>query len=72
MWVTWVNSNLHQDMMVPVLNHIVKFHEHRMKNEGDRGTRLNIQNEAKFTKITEAEKICHIVELHTHSRYRGT
>ena len=45
MWVTWVKSELNQDIMV--LNHAVKFHENRIKNKGDSSTRLNTQNGAK-------------------------
>ena len=40
MWVTWVNTKHIQDMME--LNHVVKFHDNRMKNGGDVYTRLNI------------------------------
>jgi hypothetical protein len=35
--VKWVNSKLIQDRMI--LNHVVKFHENRMKSGGDRYTR---------------------------------
>ena len=57
MWVTWVNCKLIEDMMV--FNHVVKFHENRMKNGGDTYTTLNTQNGAKIhTKITKTEKIC--------------
>ena len=41
-----------------VVNNVVKFHENRMENGGDRYTRLNTQNGAKLMKITEAEQIC--------------
>ena len=30
-----------------IFNHHVKFHENQMKNEGDKDTRLNTQNNAK-------------------------
>ena len=35
-----------------VFNHVVKFHKNQMKNEGDKDTKLNTQNNAKIMKIT--------------------
>ena len=40
MWVTWVTLGHTKDMIE--LNHVVKFNDDRMKNEGDANTRLNM------------------------------
>ena len=48
MWVTWVNCKLIQDMMV--VNHDVKFHENRIKNEGGDINNHNVQYHLKQCK----------------------